>query len=45
MFGFQGGQHTNMAKLSLIWAQEKQQLAFVVVALLVGTVLYLTILQ
>lgn len=34
-----------MAKLSLIWAQEKQQLALLMVTLLFGTVLYLTVLQ
>ncbi len=32
-----------MAKLSLIWAQEKQQLALLMLTLAVGTVLYFTL--
>ena len=35
----------NMGILSLIWAQEKRQLALLSVTLAFGAVLYLTILQ
>jgi hypothetical protein len=45
MFGFQRGELRQTRKLSLIWAQKKEQLAFVLIALVFGTVLYLTILQ
>ena len=34
-----------MARLSLVWAQEKQRIALLSVALLFGIVLYLTVLH
>jgi hypothetical protein len=45
MSGTERRDGTRIAKLSLIWAQEKHQLVFVMIALAFGTVLYLTILK
>ena len=45
MFGFKRGERSELGRLSLLWGQNKEQLAFLMIALLFGTVLYLTILQ